>query len=592
MSARVGPGAHAVAARGPALAWAIVVPALAAVSALVWWEADPAKILEDTLQHIGVARSVLRGDGLETTLLYYDVQYEAGTVPAPQTVWPPGIALGIAGLASVGIEPSRAALLLAWLSLVVAALSCASMLARVVNPTLAGIAALGWTLCAANWISAATGASELPFVACMLATTAGLMAALRSDSERTRLRWLCLAGTAAAAAVAVRYVGVVFVATAGCVLVCALRGSWWRRLLAGTAFGAIPGAVTIAIGARNVLATGHLAGGQLLPAAATTPADALARTAWSVLELLGLPRSGPLGTLALATLALLAAIVGLVTIRIAVAALRPRTAPGQAKPRRQLLAFALAYCGVTGALHLYWAVTLHVGMLDPRYFEPLLPFGWTVVAVAAQELFERRAARPRTALAICAALAAGFAWLQWQHWRETWPGYASVANDEAIVRALATPFGARTVGEWLAVSNGTKPIVATLEHSLHARLDRPVLGLSDSRYTTRVWDAAAVRDLMSRYRACVVLFVPGRFPVNAAQTNLPFFRALASGAPPAWLTPVLRTPDVELYSVADDDSCRALAAPGGPSASLGEIDEREVAADGEPPRDRDGVDAE
>jgi hypothetical protein len=543
------------------IAWAILIPVLATTAIMLWWQADVARILEDTLQHIGVARNLLRGDGLQTTLLFYDAQYAPGTLPAPQTVWPPGIPLGIAALTFTGVEAGTAALLLAWLSFVTTAVLIAWILTRAaVGPVIAGLASAVWAASATNWMSAAIAASELPFAALLLAATVALVTAL--GRERGHIPLLALAGVAAGCAVGVRYMGVFFVAAAGCVVLASSHATWRRRLAAVVAFSVAPTIVIVSLISRNFLATGQLSGGQFGVTQEVGPLGAVRRAWWSTTELLALPGDGALAT---ATQVAFLGLVGLATLSIVRFAPWRRGAVPDSQRTFQcrLLAVGFAYCGATALLHLAWAMTIHEGMLDSRYFEPLLPFACIVFAIAANASYERSRIRQRLAVGFGVALCAGYALLQWQSWSGTWSGYASVANDRAVARALATPFAGTTAGRWLASADDIGPIVATLEHALHVQLDHPVLGLPDSRYTTQQWDEHAVLELMRRYRSCVVFFVPQRFTPNPERAaNLTFLRSLAAGQPPSWLEPLLRSPDVELYGRVDDGGCSASISQG------------------------------
>jgi hypothetical protein len=541
------------------IAWAILLPLLTAISALLWLQADGARILEDTLQHIGVARNLLRGEGLSTSLLYYDVQYAPAAIPAPQTVWPPGITLAIASGLAVGLQAEAAALLLGWLGFAVAAVALVAVLARAgVTPAIAGLAAAVWAVSSVNWVSAAIAASELPYVACLLLATAALVPALAAGRG---FRLLALAGLAAAAAVGMRYMGVFFVVAAGCVVLVSPRADWRQRIFAGTAFGVLPAVAVAALVTRNFLATGHLSGGQFGVADGLSLPAAVLRGWWSTVELFALPRDGAAATPA--QLVLLA-VLGLAALGIARFVFVRRAAePAESlAAQRALLAVALAYCGLTALLHVAWATSINEGMLDSRYLEPLLPFVCIVLALAANDVYRRSGnVGKRVTVACFALLGAGYSVPQWQHWDELWPGYGSVVNERDVARALATPFAGTTAGQWLK-STGVGPVVSTLEHAVQFQVDHPVLGLPDSRYTATTWDEQTVHELMTRYGACVVFFIPHRFPLNPrSAVNLQLFQSLAAKQPPSWLEPLLVTPDVELYGVAESGRCAALTAP-------------------------------
>jgi len=78
-------------------------------------------------------------------------------------------------------------------------------------------------------------------------------------------------------------------------------------------------------------------------------------------------------------------------------------------------------------------------------------------------------------------------------------------------------------------------------------LDRPTVGLPDTRFSSEQWTAERVRALLERYRVRVLLFFP-RIYRRGDQfgSNLPFFHQFAANETPPWLTSVESRSDVML----------------------------------------------
>src|SRR5262245_42527564 len=74
--------------------------------AILWFTAaavllalhDETFVTTDTAQYMGVARNIVDGKGITTSIIYYEEQYRQARIPAQQTVWPPGYPALIASL--------------------------------------------------------------------------------------------------------------------------------------------------------------------------------------------------------------------------------------------------------------------------------------------------------------------------------------------------------------------------------------------------------------------------------------------------------------------------------------------------------------
>jgi hypothetical protein len=103
----------------------------------------------------------------------------------------------------------------------------------------------------------------------------------------------------------------------------------------------------------------------------------------------------------------------------------------------------------------------------------------------------------------------------------------------------------------LTLAGEPEPLLANFEHRLARTTGRAVIGLTDARYTARVWTDAETAQLIKIRGIREVIFFPTAFdPALAMNANAPFFRGLYDGHPPDWLTPRYISGKVQLYDVA------------------------------------------
>ena len=115
--------------------------------ALLFFLFDETVLANDFAQTASVASNLLHGNGLATSLIYYDIHYELGSDTVPQTVFPPGYSLLIAPLIYFGVSPGFAGFVIC----VCAFALTAFLIERAVNevtlsPGLAAVSAVSWAL--------------------------------------------------------------------------------------------------------------------------------------------------------------------------------------------------------------------------------------------------------------------------------------------------------------------------------------------------------------------------------------------------------------------------------------------------------------
>lgn len=521
--------------------WLLALAVLAVNLALVA-RYGPELLANDAAQYVSEARQILAGRGLATDIAYYDEHHRLGRFPVPQTVFPPGYPLLIAAVSTTGLPAALSAFVVALVSFnLCVALTWAAARRASGSPALAALAGLVLAGSVVGAVQVLVCNSEPLFIA---TTLAALVCLQRLPDGR---RFALLAGLAAAAAVAVRYAGVFFLAALAVAMTARLVRRRTRRALAELALALAPGALTVlALAARNVLLVGDPKGGNAFEVSRSV-AEVARLFAWGVRGLVGFSWPG-LASGRPHELLLVAAVVGLVALAIAA---RPRWSGGL---RQRLLedegvALALAYVSVS--LVALWQLerTRYLGV-SSRMLLPLLPFGLTALAAAAPAV---RWLRPRVRTGSVAALLA-LVYLVGQASLLPLEDRARWRAKRDLLRALESSEAAGRLLEQDAERR--RPFLSNEPQFLGGLRDQPVVGLTLSHYTRTRWTCDEAERLVRRYGVRHVVFfrevfldLRSRAPGEAA--NQECFGALARGEVPSWLAIVEAGPDPQLFEVRD-----------------------------------------
>lgn len=501
---------------------------------------DATKINPDTMQLIDTARNLVSGQGLTSSIVYYDAQIAFGRVPAPMIVWPPGFPLLLAAGMSLGFSAEWTALALSLAAHVAVAFCIYFGLLR------AGTSALVAALAGCVWLAHPTALSltiscfaEPLYTAFTLASCLALVKAV-GDSPRWRV-WLLASGVLASCAVLMRYNGVLWPAAAGlCLALLALRQRSWRPIGLAFAFGALPAATTLALFWRNYLLSGRLSGGQFEYGGAAGIGEVIRRFYWGTDLLFG------------SLLATQPLVLGLLFGVLAVALWRAARSLQLAQPRGLLIGFSLIGTAVTAAFLFANALRSSIVFVDYRYWMPSIPLMLILIGLAADGAVTklRSGAIGRAALwpAIVALSASAFivstAIALVRGWPLTQPHPATLVVRDALTERL--PDG-RTLGALLSGSADSPHLLLTNEERRLGFVRRiAVVGLPIARYTQHVWTSDNVAALVKNVGVSHVLFFPGTYE---AEFKNPFYVDLRDGRVPDWLKVSYRGQQAVLYEV-------------------------------------------
>lgn len=521
----------------------VVLGAILLTAATLLGLYDKRLINPDTIQLLDAARHLLAGDGFSSSIVYYESQLQFGRVPAPLTVWPPGFSwllllplkLGMSGEATAFVLCAIAHLATAWLVFVVAR--------RLAGPWIAAVTSLAWLLHAATLTMVLALYAEPLYVAFMVASYVALVEAGKSPDWS--LRWLLVAGAAGACSILMRYSGVLWPAAAGLwLLVTAIRSRSWQPIRAALIFGALPALTTLALFWRNFLLTGRISGGQFEYGGAGGVMSVAQHLFWESGTVLG------------RVLSAWPVVLGLVLLILGIAAIGLARRLRMSEPRNVALGLAICNLVVQVAFLLAGAVESSIVFTGYRYWLPVLPFLAILLSVVTHDavvpLRSGAALRARmwpVAIVASAAILAASVLAEFPY---RWPLKAAHPTMAVIVQGLAErmPDG-HTVREALELpADAGKPLLGFLEHRLSVLTGRAVIGLTDARYTLRVWTDDEVQRLVKEQGVEQVVFFPPAFdPKHVENANQPFWNELLAGETPRWLKPHYVSGRVALYDV-------------------------------------------
>lgn len=509
---------------------------------------DGGRLANDAAQYLSVAENLYAGRGIATSIIYYEEHYALHSVPAPQTVFPPGYPLAIAAVAAAGPTPTTAAFavdLAAWVASVLLLFSIAR--ARGHPPMVAIGAAAAFACLASVWFYVHELLSEPLFIALTLAAASCLVAPRRGAF------WGALAGLCAAGAFSVRYAGIFFIVAVAAVFAVELLLHRRRRTITDALAFATPAlAMVAALFWRNQALVGDFRGGNAHEV--LKPLGGVLYTALeSAARVVGLGRD-----VGIAELAALAALVlaGALAVRGRGGVSLDTAALASALRDRAVLLCAI-YPLVTVAGLIYLERTTSVGLYS-RMLVPLVPFVLLLLIEAGRAV--RARGRASRVLARAALVSTVIAYLA---------GQAHAARRElerptpraALARALAEPLGETTVGAWLrARVDADHPVLGNEPQLLGAVLGRPVVGMTTPEYTSRIWTADAAHELVRSFDVGYVVLFPELLAAAPIGMQPPVLVELADGAVPVWLDPVHAADAVRIYRTLTRDAAEPRGA--------------------------------
>jgi hypothetical protein len=517
----------------------------------------------DGYQYLSEARNIITGNGFSTSLLNFDENLRTGMVPAPQTVFPPGYPIAVAGIEFLGADAEAAgvAISLASFACTMALLLYIGRLLNIRDGALRCI--LFMVLCSgASWTLAVSVASESLFTAISLLGL-GLLLTAESLEGRPRARTFYLESGCCIVGLGywVRYAGGFLIATVWCYyamrwLVVRKRDQFRDAILATGIFAAFIFPLWI----RNALLAGNIMGGVTTKVVNKPLATVCLQFLLDWVELLTgyFSNTGRAGIMVRVNRALTALCIAGVLVMI-----MPDLARSAGSilrdGRRRLLALVGGYVVIYMICITYVGKYTVISYEDPRMFVPIYP----VVMLGLAALFStngdravRRNTRPVLG-SLLVATAVSYS-LGQANGLMTQP---QVGQHEVIRRWLSEPIdGSKdthskpmSLADWIATNipaNGV--VIAGDGQPCGYILQRGCLVPPRTEYSSHIWNDAETHAAASRYKACFLLLFPDGPLTKRLALESPFFAQLLSGRSPDWLGREVQTDHCIVYRVLDD----------------------------------------
>jgi hypothetical protein len=526
----------------------------------------------DTFQYLSVAENLLGGRGIATSIILFDEQYHTGSLPAPQTVFPPGYPAIVATIGSVGVPLPTAAY----------AVSVASFAVLLLLVILAGrrfgfSREAAWTsvfLCVANsslWEPAASLVTESLFTTVAFAAILILgYAEAKPWAAAKYFRLLMFGSLLAAATYWIRYAGLFLLVGVGAYYggrLCLLRNR--RALSALLLFGGVAAASALIGFARNYAIMGSWMGGNTKPVHHSLTSTAYAFSVGLIQIVFG-RHFGPANLKsfdAVSVLAMVAVLLtGILFLTLVVTAFRHRRSSWFAKLREPVPLLLLSVLFVYGGLIFYAGRNSSIS-LGWRMLAPMVP----VLALAVGYLFPAKAdshdganslLRHRKWLfAALATYALGHVLLQSHHFL-----HPLEADEWTLTQAaLSTPVSPnQDVRAWVRENvPRDEPVMVLGWQGVGYFLERGAVHLSEADYSQYAWDETRFQQTIKQYHCSCFLIVPQSYPCRLLAQESPFVAEILQGHLPSWMRPVVDSHTCKLFQIRRAGEKKVRAVPSG-----------------------------
>jgi hypothetical protein len=506
--------------------------ALAAILALGLLSHTGAVALgNDACQYLSVADNIRQGNGIKTSILFYDAERSHGTIPAPMTTFPPVYSVLTAALATTGVSTALAAAGISLVSFALSPLIIGLAVPAGMRPVEFRVAMLLLVLNSCLLATACSIAAEELF---MLVVAAAVLCFSRAllTVERRGLAWQACGWLLLGLSYWIRYAGLFLLAGAlafFCLRALLHRG---RRTSLDLSTSILALSAAGASMARNVALSGSWKGSVAKRSYHLWPVTARPSAAALYHVLLGEAKAGR----GIAVACVFAGVAGLLLLGFRSWWLsRGRSAK-----------FAPAYwmlwvliCTYTAAM--VYADTTMVVSVGSVYFSVLLPL---LLLLGAYSLSAIESASTGRALRLLCLAFVSIGYVG-AHVTELWRYTPFVAPDE-VTKAWRGSGSASDLTSWARTSlSPTEVITATNGQATAYALRHPTLCVTDPPFTSVVWNRDRLFLEMERFRSNYLILYPGlRDEASPVQRTSPLIRGMIDGVIPDGLQVVARNASV------------------------------------------------
>jgi len=498
----------------------------------------------DSAQYVSVAKNIINNGEFSTDILYYEKQYQQAVLPAAQTIFPPGYSILIALVSLLGVSLINASFWVNLFSFITSIILIYKILRISTFSYSSSItAAMLWAMFSANWHYVLISMSEIPFIFMVLL---GLYLIIRYEKNGSGFLLLVSASLVFGFLFWVRYAGLFFIlAISAYQLYLLIKDKSRRRIYEIVVFHSIAYAFVFFLFARNYYYLGEISGGPKLDNGGTI-IQLAQNLYWSLNKLLGAD-SGEI----FYQLLRLMLLVFFVTITYFF--VKNRRACNELSHDKTRLIFlsGLLLSSYMGSLFIL-AYKFEGDFINIRYLIPVVPF-ISILLVVLISTFYFRITHKTPFVVLCASVLVTFfaAQLIYNLNENEW--LSSVKERFGLVATMQQQKTAEdlSVIDLLDTEISTShPVLAPRGQVLAALLNIPLIGLTQKKFTHRVWDEQAVKKVIKIYQIQYLLLPVKSYDRNlGGNQNQVFFNQLYDGERFAWLTSAAEHKDFLLFKV-------------------------------------------
>ncbi|MDB4614475.1 glycosyltransferase family 39 protein [bacterium] len=517
----------------------LIVIVSVCVTAFVAWTGAYERYDNDTAQAVIGARFISAGDGYLTDGLYYQEHYRPQTIPAPQTVFPPGSSMMIAGLTKLSLTPPQALSVIAFVALGLVPI-CVFLLALKagVRASLAVVVALLWIGVASAWENAYRLRGDVPFLMLTVISTWFLARPVRRP-----VAFALIGGCFAAMALLVRYAGLFYMTAAALCIVF----DWWRRktrteFLELVAFCIPTGITVLLLFVRNYQAVGDVKGGNSF--VANKPTVQSIREFYEMwVSLTGFGHTNLFNWNPVEYVMIAAAVLGVILLIIHRRSIRLDRTVIQVLVDGRVATICIVYPVLAIAMLVWLEFNSSCGM-RARMFMVFIPY-LMIIGVFVPQVAKTQSGGKSFRL-VGMLLIVGFLLGQVEAGKTA---LVELPSLNTIKAACESPVDETNLGDFLREKiSAEHPLVVNEPQIVAAYLERPVVGLADWRYTDIVWDSEAVRQHAKTHDVQWLLVFTDE---SLGSDWVPFLAELAAGQTASWLKLKSANKQHRLYRVVD-----------------------------------------
>jgi hypothetical protein len=562
-----------------------------AVATILTMYFKPYMIDNDASQATRTALHMNRGEGVSTSLLYYEEQQRNG-IPAPQSIYPPGYPAVISVFLGLGVPVRSVAFASALFFQILGFIIFYLLLKHnKVTPLLTIFGLVIWIWSVPINVTVLRGISESTFV---FFTFIAFLFYLRGLSkERLEGMYMLAAGGCAAAAFLIRYAGVSYIIALSVylgVLFIVYRNLVW--LWKGCLFSILPSISVALVFLRNFYLTGTLSGGPRVDYGSSV-LEVIGKMLFSIKKLFGIQELYFLikktiglyylnirnlldvyGLYLIVKVILLAVLVvaGVwITLRFVksdmIREFKKKRYRIYNKPIQSLKRFdippiihlintSMIYTFTTLAMLFYLGLGTGKNLVAPRYFAPLIPFLiLTVLSILSRAIAISNRNTVKTIYSCIIVIGIIFFAGQYEYGKWEAGLLNRIVGQKGIYYTLkkrGLKSGENLLESIKRLTSDGSAIMEADGQFLGHLLNRPAVGMSYSDYTRRIWNELEVKALIARYKVSYILIFPQVFDYETSKgrnKNRPFLIDLEKGNVPDWLEVTRETETYKIFKI-------------------------------------------